>query len=381
MALTTVQGELIESGAALENIGAGNITPSYLSTQAQYTGFKNRIINGDMVIAQRGTSFSFATGGGATFYGADRFRTFNYQWSAGSNPTVSNDTTVFPTGFRNSYKYATGATGLTFSTGGYQQIEQAIEGFNIADCYTGSIIISFWVRSSTAGQYNICLANSLSSFERYSTRNYTINSANTWEYKTITVDLSAGIASGGTWNTTNGTGLGLMFMLGAHSDRTGNTALNTWSTGGSPGYQFQTTGSVNLATIANSTFYITGVQVEKGTVATSFDYLPYTTELALCQRYFSLAYSSTGYSTGSTSVQTNFSFPVTMRATPTITISGTVRFTDGVANYQTTSNPASTFWSAYGGPVNLGGFSGMTATRPCVMDSTFGGFFLISAEL
>ena len=264
--------------AQLAQYGANNVGLS----------FKNRIINGDMAIAQRGTSFSFPTGGGTNYYGADRFRTFDYQWSSGSNPTVSNDTTVFPTGFRNSYKYATGGTGLTFSSGGYQQIEQAIEGFNIADCYSENITISFWVRSSTAGQYNICLTNNLLNFQRYLTKNYTINSANTWEYKTITVDLSAGIASGGTWNTTNGTGLCLLFMLGAHADRTGNNGLNTWATGGSPAFALQTTGSVNLATIANSTFNITGVQLEKGSVATSFDYLPYTTELQLCQRYFQI---------------------------------------------------------------------------------------------
>jgi hypothetical protein len=306
--LTTPTIDKINTSVTNTSLGAGNASI-----------MKNRIINGAMVIAQRGTSFSFASGGGSYYYGADRFKTINYTWSAGTDPTVSNDTTVYPTGFRNSYKYATGATGLTFSAGGFQNIEQDIEGYNIADCYLGNITISFWVRASTAGQYNIMLTNNPSSIERYSTRNYTINAANTWEQKSITVDLSAGVASGGTWNTTNGTGLSVQFILGAASNRTGNTGLNTWATGGSPNYDYQTTGCVNLATIANSTFYITGVQLEVGSSATGFEYRQYGTELALCQRYFqresSRPIGKAIVSNQSSAIQ----LPVTMRVAPTVT--------------------------------------------------------------
>jgi hypothetical protein len=328
------------------NLGSG--TPSIATALSPYTGFKNRIINGAMMIAQRGTSFSFGTGGGTLYYGADRFRTFDFTWSAGSNITVSNDTTVFPTGFRNSYKWANGATGLTFNSGGYQQIEQLIEGFNIADCYTGNITISFWVRASTAGQYNICLTNNVASIERYSTRNYTINSANTWEQKTITVDLSAGIASGGTWNTGNGAGLALIFMLGANANRTGNTGLNTWAIGGSPNYDVQTTGSVNLATIANSTFFLTGVQLEKGTSATSFEYRDYGRELMMCQRYFEVVNARVNFTKHNTSVSSaSMQFRVTKRSSPTIvtttdtTITTTSANLDGVFYEKSDTNSGS----------------------------------------
>ena len=296
-------------------------------------GLKNRIINGDMRIAQRGTSFSFGSAGGDYRYAADRFATQDYTWSAGSNITISNDTTVYPTGFSNSYKYATGATGLTLAAGGVQFIRHVIEGYNIADCYTGNITLSFWVRASTTGQYNITLTNNSILLEKYTTKNYTINAANTWEQKTITVDLSAGIASGGTWNTTNGEGLNLYFMVGAHANRTGNDGLNTWATGGSPNYSYQTTGCVNLSTIANSTFYITGVQLERGSTATPFERRLFGTELALCQRYYwqqvSAAAATGTRALGAGSylqggyVEWFAQFPIPMRSNPSV-ISTTV---------------------------------------------------------
>ena len=316
MAYGTVNADTLVTSTSGGILGAGNASI-----------MKNRIINGAMVILQRGTSFSFATGSGNYYYGADRFATQDYTWSSGSNITVSNDTTVYPTGFRNSYKYATGATGLTLASGGVQFIRQAIEGYNIADCYTGNVTISFWVRSSTAGQYNIMLTNNSSSFEKYTTRNYTINSANTWEQKSITVDLSTGTSSG-TWNTTNGEGLSLNFMLGANANRTGNDGLNTWATGGSPSYAWQTTGSVQLATIANSTFYITGVQLEVGSSATGFEYVNYQTSLANCQRYcFKMSTTSNygpygmGHGVNTTTFRTFIKTPQTLRAQPTLSFS------------------------------------------------------------
>lgn len=284
-------------------------------------GLKNRIINGDMRIAQRGTSTSFGSGGGTLFFGTDRFNTLNYNWSAGSNITISQDTTVFPTGFNASYKWANGATGLTFGSGGYQAITQLIEGYNIADCYNKTVTLSFWVRSSTAGTYSLNFVNQYGSYGRYIVKTYTINSVNTWEYKTITVDLSVGTASG-TWNTTNGEGLTVSWMLGTASDRTGNAALDTWYTAGS--LHFATSSSVNLATIANSTFYLTGVQLEVGSTATPFERRMYGTELALCQRYYYRTTPGTiglrfgwGQVYATTGAIIENQFPVPMRIAPT----------------------------------------------------------------
>jgi hypothetical protein len=290
-------------------------------------GLKNRIINGAMVIAQRGTSFSFASGSGAAFYGADRFNTLDYNWSAGSNITVSNETSVVPSGFTNSYKWANGATGLTFGSGGYQSILQLIEGFNIADCYSKTVTLSFWVRASTAGTYSVNFMNDSGSYERYIVKTYTINTANTWEQKTISIDMSAG-TSAGTWNTTNGQGLGVAWVLGTASNRTGNSALDTWTTPGS--YHFATTSSVQLSAIANSTFYITGVQLEIGSSATPFERRLYNQELANCQRYYFKDITSNNYGSfamgsvySATTAQIVYPHKVTMRtASPTVSVSG-----------------------------------------------------------
>jgi hypothetical protein len=311
---------------------------------------KNRIINGDMRIAQRGTSFSFGTGGGTLYFGADRFNTLDYNWSAGSNITVSNETSVVPSGFTNSYKWANGATGLTFGSGGYQSILQSIEGFNIADCYSKTVTLSFWVRASTAGTYSVNFINNSGSYERYIVKTYTINTANTWEQKTISIDMSAG-TSAGTWNTTNGQGLNVAWLLGTASNRTGNSALDTWTTPGS--YHFATTSSVQLSAIANSTFYLTGVQLEQNTSATPFERRLYNQELANCQRYYSKSYATetapaTATATNSiiwltetTNSYTNryMALPVTMRSAPTVVayspatgVSGKMRNTDTAAD-------------------------------------------------
>jgi hypothetical protein len=287
---------------------------------------KNRIINGDMVVAQRGTSATVSNGS-AVGFGADRFQTDSYTWSAGSNITVSNETTVVPSGFTNSYKWANGATGLTFASGGFQSITQKIEGYNIADAYSGNVTISFWVRSSTAGTYTLWIANNYGSSEIYTTKQYTINSANTWEQKSITVDLSGGIAAGGTWNKTNGEGLSLNWALGGNANRTGNTGLNTWvNTNTTPTYHWNTSSSVQLATIANSTFYITGVQLEIGSTATPFERRMYGQELALCQRYYTLFNQIPGGATrvaGASPAAQGYmtaTLPVQMRSAPTISL-------------------------------------------------------------
>jgi hypothetical protein len=212
------------------------------------------------------------------------------------------------------------------------------------------------------------LTNNFTNLERYITKNYTINSANTWEQKTITVDLSAGIASGGTWNTTNGEGLALAFMLGANANRTGNDGLNTWATGGSPNYSFQTTGCVNLATIANSTFYLTGVQLEIGSTATPFERRLYNQELANCQRYYELlgGGSFVGRATNATSIEGSSIFCVTKRASPTMTfVNGTSTLLElSIAIRSFTSISGTT--NINGAYMVLAGSSGLTSPNLCI---------------
>jgi len=197
-------------------------------------------------------------------------------------------------------------------------IGQYIEGYNIADLGWGTanaktVTLSFWVRSSLTGTFGGSLheGGAATAFYPYT---YTISAANTWEYKTVTV-VGPTI---GTWQTTNSRGLSVLFNLGTGATFSG--AAGSWSA--SPNYA--PTGVVSVVGTSSATFYITGVQLEVGSTATSFDYRPYGTELALCQRYYYKtkpaafsSISSGGYNSSTTAFQGFLQFPVTMRIAPT----------------------------------------------------------------
>jgi hypothetical protein len=190
-----------------------------------------------------------------------------------------------------------------------------IEGLNVADLAWGTasaatVTLSFWVRSSLTGTFGGSLVNSAQN--RSYPFSYSIPSANTPTFITITI---AGDTSG-TWLTTNGIGIGINFSLGV-----GSTLSGTAGAWAGAAY-YSATGATSVVGTNGATFYITGVQLEKGSTATSFDYRPYGTELALCQRYFWTLNGRIIYLTdyGLASLYiTNVYFPVAMRASPTIT--------------------------------------------------------------
>ena len=268
-----------------------------LGTNAQYTGFKNRIINGQMAVNQynAGTSVSITT---AAEFGLDRWRC-----QAGANGKVTLQQTPSATetgyatrvnaGFTN-YLAAVSQSAYTVGSTESFSIAQYIEGFNTADLAWGTanaktVTLSFWAYSSLTGTFSGALANSAVS--RSYPFSYTISSANTWTQISVTI---AGDTSG-TWvGATNGIGIRIWINLGAGS--TLSTTGGAWAAGD---YR-ATTGSVSVVGTNGATFYITGVQLEKGSTATSFDYRPYGTELVLCQRYYENNYS-TGYAVGSVS--------------------------------------------------------------------------------
>jgi hypothetical protein len=285
-----------------------------LNQFAQYTGFKNRIINGAMMIAQRATSAS-VTGGG--YFVLDRFR-WSQDGSYGSTitPTISQDSSTPSSFIGNSMKFTVG-TGAAPTTGQTALLEQYIEGFNTADLAFGTasaatVTLSFWVRASITGTYCVAFRNSAAN--RSLVREYTISAANTWEQKSITITGD----TSGTWiGATNGTGLVVSFALG--SGATYETTAGTWVGGG---YYVATSNQTDLTATTGATWFVTGVQLEKGSTATSFDYRPYGTELALCQRYFwagrAAMYGYYGFG-GNVPEGTWIAFPNTMRASPTIT--------------------------------------------------------------
>jgi hypothetical protein len=278
-------------------------------------GFRNRIINPDMRIDQRNAGASVTPTTAATAFAVDRTGTIVSQ---NSKLTVQQNagSVTPPAGFSN-YLGVTSSSAYSVLSSDYFNLNQTIEGFNIADLGWGTanaqtITLSFWVRSSLTGTHSGSLRNGAAN--RTYVFTFAVSSANTWEYKTVTV---AGDTSG-TWQTGNGAGVFVSFNLG-----TGSTFLSTagsWGAGNFVG----ATGSVSVVGTNGATFYITGLQLEKGSTATSFDYRDYGRELALCQRYYTTFAVDQRYYPSSASGNWSFTyaFKTSMRATPTTTQSG-----------------------------------------------------------
>jgi hypothetical protein len=282
------------------------------NTAATGFGFKNRIINGAMVIDQRNAGASVAP---VNAYTLDRWRAdsstaskFSVQQNAGS--------VTPPAGYAN-YLGVTTTSAYSVTASDYFALVQNIEGYNINDLAWGtasaaSITLSFWVRSSLTGTFG----GSLYGGQVYPFT-YTISSANTWEQKFITI---AGSTSG-TWNKTNGIGINVNFGLGVGS--TYSAAAGSWGSG----FYYSATGATSVVGTFGATFYVTGVQLEKGSTATSFDYRPYGTELMLCQRYYQTtsAYFEGVVSSGSDYAASAYG-ATQMRATPTVAGTSTSAF-------------------------------------------------------
>ena len=294
------------------------------NTGATGFGFKNRIINGAMMINQRGFSGNITT---SAEYTLDRWRG---EGSVSNKFTVSQSSTA-PAGFINS-ALITSSAATTLGAGDYYIYYQSIEGLNCADLAWGTasaaaVTLSFWVRSSLTGTFGGALNNSDTS--RSYPFTYTISAANTWEQKSVTI---AGDTTG-TWLTTNGRGIIVRLGLGVGSTYSGTAGAWAGST------YFSATGATSVVGTNGATFYITGVQLEKGSTATSFDYRPYGTELALCQRYYQFGSQFNGVATSAvTGIAGTVAFKTTMRAIPTIGLTGVYNITDGyVADFTQTS--------------------------------------------
>ena len=302
-------------------------------TGVQYNGFKNRIINGAMVIDQRnaGVSVTPTTDGQ---YTVDRMQVYI---SAASKFSVQRDSTVYPSGFTYSAKI-TSLAATSLAAGDYYCFVQPIEGFNVADFGFGAsgastVTISFWVRSSLIGTFGGALRNGAAN--RGYPFTYTISSANTWEQKTVTI---AGDTTG-TWATGNTQGMAVIFGLGV-----GTTSSGTAGAWAASGY-LSATGATSVVGTSGATFYITGVQLEKGSTATSFDYRPYGTELQLCQRYYYKISGATQYTriaigpaSSTTAASVTLFMQTPMRSAPTsITQTGSLAMWAGATLYATTA--------------------------------------------
>ena len=290
-----------------------------------FVGMKNRIINGGMNISQRGTTAFTSTGG--NFYTLDRWQVLGF--GAVGKFTVQQTPSATETGYAtrvgagfNNYLAVTSTSAYTLGATDIQSISQSIEGFNVADLAWGTanaktVTISFWVYSSLTGTFGGTVLNGAYNYSYPFT--YTIPTANTWTQITLTI---AG-PTAGTWvGATNGNGVVLNFSFG-----TGSTYKGTAGAWTATGY-YGATGETNVTGTNGATFYITGVQLEKGSTATSFDYRPYTTELQLCQRYCAVWNANLigmmGQAISTTQAILPLNYPVTPRTSATgITSTGT----------------------------------------------------------
>ncbi len=280
-----------------------------------YSPWRNRIINGDMRIDQRNNGSAIASNpANASAFPVDRFST--YGSVAGKFSTQQNQGSVTPPSNFSNYLGVTSLSANSPASGDNYIVYQWIEGYNITDLAWGTssaqtVTLSFWVRSSVTGQFSGSLVNG--SQTRGYAFAYTINTANTWEQKTITVSGD----TTGTWATNNNGGIGVILNLGCGSTRL--STANSWQTFSN---LYGVTGSVNLLGTSGATFYLTGVQLEAGT-ATPFERVDYSEMLRRCQRFFEAgSYSFYAYGASSESFGSPVYFRVTKRAVPSITFSG-----------------------------------------------------------
>ena len=300
---------------------------------------RNMIINGAMQVHQRLAVNTEVTATSSGTFSADRFRFWSNVGSSLPESQVRNDDA--PAGFNYSWKRTTNSAS-SIASSSYDAVLTKIEGYDIANLNFGTsnaktVTFSFYVKSSIAGTFSLMFANA--GIDRVLLKEYTVNSANTWERKTITFTG----ATDGTWNIGNGIGLFILFGLGYGSNYTSSTT-NSWLSSG----KYQTTSSTTaIATTNGATFQLTGLQLELGSVATPFEHRSYGDELLKCLRYYYKLSGSSGpfynyflqYSSGYRMCIVDLK--VRMRATPaeTITVNGSV------TTYE--YGPSPDHWKAY----------------------------------
>jgi len=348
------------TGSAVLSISPTISSPTLINATingAVASGFtmKNRIINGDMVIDQRnnGASITPTTDGQYTIdrwkVGLTQTSRFSIQQNAGA--------VTPPAGFTN-YLGATSLSAYSVGSGDTFLIQQNIEGFNVADLNWGTanartVTLSFWVRSSLTGTFGGSVINNAAN--RAYLFSYTISSANTWTQISITV---AGDTTG-TWLTNSLTGIVVRFGLGSGSSFSGGPT-GVWQAGNI----VQPTGTVSVVGTNGATFYITGVQLEQGSSATSFEWLPIGMELLLCQRYYQLVTSIFGGGHTSTVAAMQATFQVPMRAAATIGLQGVIQVSDSTNDYIQSSASISNLGTTNNASIFfLSTFTGLTVSR------------------
>lgn len=343
--LTSIAGALPVTGGTVTGATTFNSTLSVNGANVSgFTGFKNRIINPGMVIDQRNNGASVTPANNT--YTLDRWK--NYQTTASKYSVQRNAGSVTPpTGFTN-YLGITSLSAYSVLSSDYYTLQQVIEGFNIADLGWGTanaatVTLSFLVRSSLTGTFGGSVFNSAGN--RSYPFSYTISAANTWTSVSVTIPGD----TTGTWATDNTAGIQVCFGLGSGSTFT--STAGAWAAG----LFTQPTGTVSVVGTNGATWYVTGVQLERGSNATSYEFRSYGQELQLCQRYYESDVGGFSFVlvTNITGVFPSHGFAVTKRAAPTMTVTpgsgsgGTIKGS-AMGFYQNVNNSANSecSWTA-----------------------------------
>lgn len=319
-----------------------------------FSGFRNRIINGDMSISQRSgeigtgndlTEYNYGVGTG---YVLDRWQGAT---TVANNLAIGKSTTA-PSGYTYSLR-ARAQTGSAIGVSSYFSVIQSIEGLNVADLAFGTaaaktVSVSFWVRCSIAGTHSGSLRNSAN--DRSYPFTYNINSTDTWEYKSVTIPGD----TSGTWLKNFNVGIQLVFDLGSGSNFRGTAG--SWSGNNYVGV----TGAVSPMATSGATWFLTGVQFEEGPTSTPFEVRGYANELRLCQRYYvheTLLFLQ-GYIGSATILGVSGHLPVAMRINPILVETSAFNSNTTVTTL-TVSNRQNVFATAAGlviGPATLSSF-------------------------
>lgn len=359
------------------------------TTAASGFGFKNRIINGAMNIWQRGTNFPQTGLSFGSVYLADRFYIESTNSTAAATWSQVQDA---PAGFTYSLKQTVTATqAAPTATGHYYGLCQQIEGYNFADLAYGtaqaaSAVLSFWVKSSVTGTFSASfILTGGTPGEKTYPFTYTIAASNTWTQVIINIP---GNTSTAPTSVTIGAAARVEFYTLLSAGYATGTA-GTWNTNASAN-QYASTQGVNLFATSGATWQITGVQFEKGSTATAFDYRPYSAELQLCQRYFIKSFEpgtapANGAAAGINGTFTAYNatnsygivltYPVQMRSVPTVAFYGVNGATGvwdvykgagwGASTSTTVNSPSSTCLSVFIGS------TGMTAWASYLLSGNY----------
>ena len=334
------------------------------------TSKRNMLMNGDMRISQRNYTSAVTVSASAGVYTLDRWQLYT---NSGNYSVQQITDTTLPSGFLNAAKITVSSVGNTSGSGNAVHFEQKIEANNISHLNWGggnagtarTCTLSFFVKSSVTGTYSVHIGNDN---DRFYIATYTIDSANTWEKKSITL---AG-PSDGTWNTGTGRGLEIVWVLLQGSGGT-TSSLNQWI---STSQTFASTSTTQWGTNSGATFFLTGCQFEIAGVAQPFEHEGFEQNLAKCQRYYQHLGYAYGAVPGSTSNYNGAlatpnpssayfyghqSFPVQMRASPTVTLYSTPAGSTETSGVTIDWNSGSTLGSTSVARINSTGYGYLTA--------------------